>query len=575
MVSFEKQKTGDGKTTYTRRGCFKMALIPGIILGIPFLLVLFGMARQSLEASARQAGVSAMYEAYEAQDCATTLERATSIINDPLYRYPQVNEARDLERTCNYYIEAQTAEDNGNLGEALGRYVTTYSISYDKQGDPLGIVPRIKGFFDDHEAQDLFHKNSCIVAHIRYLREIIDSEIMPAYELGCAQFLQAAQDYPPAIADYEAIIEAYPDSEQANIARDAIPFALLEQSTNALEAEAVTATQYSSAIDAVEEFLSTYPDHASAEDATAMLPTLYLAYAQSLLAENTSSGNFERALDALVSFRENYPDHPDYETADTLYADALLSAGIASSQPDATVGTSIPGLTDLWDGKDTASASFDRASKYLQAFIDTYPQHPEIETAQQTLADVLYNAGTYSTDVVSASQRTSFGTPAPNFFNTGPAPVVDYSRAIIFFTQFVDRFPDDERADDVRTKLEDLLKLQEAIAGSIPQPDAIPIAGDETILIIQNASPYTMRISLIGAEFRNETLPACETCATYTSAPATCPTDGPVGRYTLRPGGYQINVSSGEGNVTPFFGLWQLNGGFEYPNCFFIVERAR
>jgi hypothetical protein len=54
------------------------------------------------------------------------------------------------------------------------------------------------------------------------------------------------------------------------------------------------------------------------------------------------------------------------------------------------------------------------------------------------------------------------------------------------------------------------------------------------------------------------------------------PAQGPIGRYTLPPGDYDVVVEAiSGGDVTPFSGRWSLGSGSEYHNCFFIVTRLR
>ncbi|MEC4802630.1 MAG: hypothetical protein SAJ12_02510 [Jaaginema sp. PMC 1079.18] len=66
----------------------------------------------------------------------------------------------------------------------------------------------------------------------------------------------------------------------------------------------------------------------------------------------------------------------------------------------------------------------------------------------------------------------------------------------------------------------------------------------------------------------------CETF--YNQQPEGCPAKGPVQRYTLKPGQYDVVVKSvTQKTVRPFAGTWQLNSNAIYSSCFFIVPQEQ
>jgi hypothetical protein len=79
-----------------------------------------------------------------------------------------------------------------------------------------------------------------------------------------------------------------------------------------------------------------------------------------------------------------------------------------------------------------------------------------------------------------------------------------------------------------------------------------------------------------GPESRIEKLDACSSCIKYYgNGPTYCPEKGPVGRYTLTPGNYEVLVESiSDKGITPWVGDWVLQSGNEYSNCFFIVTSS-
>jgi hypothetical protein len=111
-------------------------------------------------------------------------------------------------------------------------------------------------------------------------------------------------------------------------------------------------------------------------------------------------------------------------------------------------------------------------------------------------------------------------------------------------------------------------------AGEIAAPERSGSTDSaSTLVVIQNDSPERLRLVFSGPEARIEELETCGACARYSLVgPAFCPEKGPIGRYTLQPGEYEVLVEaiSDEG-VTPFTGTWPLGEGGEYYTCFFIV----
>ncbi|MEO0565247.1 MAG: hypothetical protein AAF125_24285, partial [Chloroflexota bacterium] len=302
--------------------------------------------------------------------------------------------------------------------------------------------------------------------------------------------------------------------------------------------------------------------------------------ADAYLSDRRDASGYDNALAALQMTFETYPDHPLAANAEEDYQAVLLEAGLEASEVD-TLGLGGNDLgSTLLGGSNDPIAQYERAERLLTTFVDAYPDHPEFDTANTTLADVLHDATVFSwlTAVGEAPGRADnpFAGTALDPNANDPTPLMDFSRAIVLYSRFLERFPDDARAGDARTQLDMLIARQEEISGEIPQPDGIAIPGDETVLVIQNASPNPLRVSLLGAEIRQENIPACETCEVFDEPPIDgCSSEGPTATITLRPGDYQISVFSGDGNVTPFFGNWSLSGGFGYPQCFFVVRSER
>jgi outer membrane protein assembly factor BamD (BamD/ComL family) len=156
----------------------------------------------------------------------------------------------------------------------------------------------------------------------------------------------------------------------------------------------------------------------------------------------------------------------------------------------------------------------------------------------------------------------------------------DFGSAIAFYSRFRRDHADHPLAADVQTAFAraTIAEAQAEGAGALPPP--LPTRGGspaaQVAVVVHNESPEHMTIVFQGPDVRVEELAACPDCARFTgTGPQSCPEKGPVGRYILAPGSYDVVVkSSREGSaVRPFRGTWSLEAGHEYSNCFFLVTR--
>jgi hypothetical protein len=155
----------------------------------------------------------------------------------------------------------------------------------------------------------------------------------------------------------------------------------------------------------------------------------------------------------------------------------------------------------------------------------------------------------------------------------------NYSDAIHLYERFYNEYPAHLLAPDVEDALARAIvaEARASGAGTIPAPQR---SGDtssgSTVVVIQNDSPERLRIIFSGPDSRIEELEACSSCQTYSLVgPLYCPEQGPIGRYTLPPGPYDVVVQSiSDKGVTPWTGDWDLISGDEYYNCFFITETS-
>jgi hypothetical protein len=153
-----------------------------------------------------------------------------------------------------------------------------------------------------------------------------------------------------------------------------------------------------------------------------------------------------------------------------------------------------------------------------------------------------------------------------------------FSEAVLFYGRLRREYPNHSLAKDAQTAFAraTIAEAQAMGAGALPPPQARSgSAGTQVTVVIRNDSPEPLSIVFSGPDVRVEELEACATCVRFTgTGPSACPDKGPVGRYVLKPGSYDVVVKTSSGrNVTPFRGTWNLDRPQEYSSCFYLVTR--
>lgn len=148
--------------------------------------------------------------------------------------------------------------------------------------------------------------------------------------------------------------------------------------------------------------------------------------------------------------------------------------------------------------------------------------------------------------------------------------------AINMYEQFVEKYPNDTRYQEVVDILADLLiaSARSSGAGSLPAPDKAGKTKKGTSqYIVTNDTPYQLRLVFSGPEKKIVTIPACPTCIEYSFAPISCPSEGPEETIVLMPGEYSLlaETATPEG-VTPYTGFFTMDDGTKYELCFYIVQ---
>lgn len=153
----------------------------------------------------------------------------------------------------------------------------------------------------------------------------------------------------------------------------------------------------------------------------------------------------------------------------------------------------------------------------------------------------------------------------------------DYENALRVYREFMGRFEEHPQLEDVRDGLARSL-FQYALslgAPEIPEPGRSgSTKSGQTVVVIQNDSPESMRISFSGPDTLIEDLGSCIGCRVFRMVDEPyCQELGPVGTYTLAPGTYNVVVeATSDDDVIPFVGTWVLEDGAEYSHCFYITR---
>lgn len=255
------------------------------------------------------------------------------------------------------------------------------------------------------------------------------------------------------------------------------------------------------------------------------------------------------------------------ESIDTLINHELIP------QPKENLPVLIMSCGQYYDSFENYQASFNLYSILLTEF----PDHPgalEIETS-------LIDNPVSCQEIDSLIDNKVIANPVDFLpllnFQCGQISeaIQDFADAIRWYESFLGNYPNHYLSQDVEAALARSLvaKANAEGAGDLPSPSRRGSAGSDSVEVtIQNDSPEELRIVFSGPEANIADLAACESCNTYFGiGPIYCPEKGPVGRYVLTPGQYDVLVeASSSRGVTPFTGSWNLSSS-QYYSCFFIV----
>jgi tetratricopeptide (TPR) repeat protein len=274
--------------------------------------------------------------------------------------------------------------------------------------------------------------------------------------------------------------------------------------------------------------------------------------------------NYVRVFQMYEKFLFEYPKHSLAASVKDSLAQAIVTDARASDNPSMVILAYLDFITKYGASPFVAEALIRIESIFLQTDIDTL--------ATEALCDKIE---TLETESYIPQKNTIF----PNLlYKCGQTyeEIKNYANAFSMYEKFLSEYPRHSLAASVKDSLARAIvaDARASGAGIIPAPERSgSTSGESTVVIIQNDSPNRLRIVFSGPDSRIEELAACNSCQTYSLfGPLYCPEKGPIGRYTLPSGEYDVVVQSiSDSGVTPWAGNWELKGGDEYYNCFFVI----
>jgi len=246
-------------------------------------------------------------------------------------------------------------------------------------------------------------------------------------------------------------------------------------------------------------------------------------------------------------------------------------------QPDQTLPLLYLACGQVYTGDGDPHSAFD----VYTTFMTDYADHPLAAGAVTALL-----ANPVACENVSALESNAVIAGWPDFlpslyYNCGQAyeQLQDYAEAIRMYETFLSKYAEHRLAGEAQAALARSLVADARASGApeITMPERSGSTGNASaVVVIQNDAPEQMRIVFSGPEAQIEELEACTACTKYFEVgPAFCPEKGPIGRYVLQPGEYDVRVEAIDNErVEPFVGTWQLGEDSEYYTCFFIVTRV-
>ncbi|MGP4112914.1 tetratricopeptide repeat protein [Streptomyces sp. 4N509B] len=391
--------------------------------------------------------------------------------------------------------------------------------------------------------------------------------------LAACELLLAAEDsagsgdFTSAVVHYEDYLAGYDGAPPfAGAEARLTGLRLQEADALALQAEDSGAWEgaggYLEAFEAYFALRADHPDSAEAGEVPGRVEGIYAARTADF-----DAGRFCQAVEGLRPFTEFAESFDEPEAAD-------LDERASRALPEAVHGC---GSLRYDDGRYCQAAThFNEAARMPEATDDLADQArnlalrsrfecgaghsddgrpceavPEFEAVAGSAAatrELSENAGSSLRDALFACGQTRY--------QDG-----DYGGARDTLRRLIDDYPDDGRVADAEDLLIaiDIAEISEGgEAGELPDPtEAGSGAAGVATVEIENGSSETLEILYTGPETGTTTIDACSGCAAT---------------LTLAPGAYEVVArASSDSTVIPFYGTWELDGGYAYANYFYIT----
>jgi tetratricopeptide (TPR) repeat protein len=378
---------------------------------------------------------------------------------------------------------------------------------------------------------------------------------LPPFYFACGQAADAANDPSTAYTMYERLLVGF--SSHA-LAQDAA-VSLLANPVSCDRADSLQST-------------------AAIADRPDFLPTLYVRCGRTLEAQS----RYEEAFTMYVALLTDHPDHPLVGAAISALPTYRVACErvdyLESSLSDAQRAEVMPLMYSNCGQAFEAEKRYQEAFTMCEALLTHHAAHPLADAA----AAALLASETACQNFVSLKDNEAIA-DRPDFLpqlynNCGSTYEAkeDYAGAIRMYRRFLAEFPEHTLAAQVEAALARSIveNLPTEDAGTLPSPKPTGqgSAGVATV-VIRNDSPERIRLAFSGPDGRVVELESCPSCTIYRFAgPVFCPAKGPVGRYTFKPGQYNVVVESmSDSTIKPFKGTWSLAAGRTYSHCFYIV----
>ncbi|GAA2125708.1 hypothetical protein [Glycomyces algeriensis] len=390
---------------------------------------------------------------------------------------------------------------------------------------------------DEFEAALAAHETGdCVAAEGHYDRidlryQLSFSGVLPLAAQDreqCAVLVEARQtasegEYRATVEAYQAYL-AFADAPGEDIAREELAEVHRAEAAALTEDPLTAAADYTAAI-GIHALLA---DEFGDTDAGLAAPEAVQAMYDDAVASATAVGKCEQITVLHYFQRVGW----SLELGD----DATVAALTAAAVEDAAAR--LPGI--LLDCGDDAYARGDRtATKVLLGqLVTTVPDDPNTPAAQAILDDI---AAQEAREAEEERQRQE-------------EEAAERERE-------AEEAAEQARIDEIREEIADASSGGDNLA----DPDPAGSTGGSMELAIGNSSGYTLEILYDGPETGSFTIGGCDDCA------GQCTDGWAVWETVSLPAGeYEMVVKATDEYVTPYYGVWDLDSGTAYEECYYI-----